>query len=84
MSDIGVKSPSIAAAAAAKERAVNVIETLGGKLGLPRVVTDQSTASQGVGSAYAVLPAEGNTSINLVDLTITSHVTVQFDIRDEG
>lgn len=73
-----------AAAASAKERATSLVETLGGKLGLPRVVNDVSTAAQGVGAVGVWCPAEGVPTINLVELSIVSHVAVQFDIRDES
>ncbi|MBL8910425.1 MAG: SIMPL domain-containing protein [Archangium sp.] len=73
-----------AAAASAKERATNLVETLGGKLGLPRVVNDGSTAAQGIGSVGVWCPPEGSPTINLVELSVVAHVTVQFDIRDEG
>lgn len=74
----------VAAAAVARDRASNLVETLGGKLGLPRSVTDHSSGSQGTANAIAVLTPEGTASVNLVDLQVSSTVAVQFDIRDEG
>lgn len=74
----------VAAAAAAKDRALKLVETLGGKLGLPRVVTDQTSAAQAMVSSTVILPANGgDATFARPELTVGGNVAVQFDIRDE-
>ncbi|MCA3014468.1 MAG: hypothetical protein INH41_18960 [Myxococcaceae bacterium] len=72
-----------AAAATARERATALVETRGGKLGLPRSITDQ-TSGQAMATVSVALPAEGTLTIGSGDLSVTGLVSVQFDLRDEG
>jgi hypothetical protein len=72
----------IAAAAVARERAKGVVEAVGGKLGLAATVVDRTTAVESVSAGNFVVPPEGpvSTSFASRELTVTSQVTVQFDI----
>lgn len=75
----------IAAAASAKERATGMVEALGGKLGLPRAVSDVTHRNDGtsVGGLFVLKPgADLATSFAGTELSVTSTVTAVFDIHD--
>lgn len=75
-----------AAATSAKEKAIAMVEALGGKLGLPRTVSDGSSNATATAVRYLVPAADGTvlTRATEIELFVTSQVNVQFDIRDEG
>lgn len=73
------------AATIARARASAMVEALGGKLGLPRTVSDHLNGSQVTTTRYLQPSADGSVTTNAtsVDLTVVVHLTAQFDIRDE-
>jgi uncharacterized protein YggE len=72
---------SITAAKNARDRATLMVEALGGKLGLPRTVSESVSAPPSV--SFAVTMAEGVVKLGKLELPVSAHVSVQFDIRDE-
>ena len=73
---------SVTAAKNARERATLMVEALGGKLGLPRTVSESVSAPPTV--SFAVSMSEGVVKLGKLELPVSAHVSVQFDIRDEG
>lgn len=75
-----------AASASAKEKATAMVEALGGKLGLPRTVSDASPHSGASAMRHVVPAADGSviTHAGEIELFVTAQVNVQFDLRDEG
>jgi uncharacterized protein YggE len=75
----------IAAAATAKERAAGMVEAVGGKLGLPRAISDATQRHDGtsVGGLFVLKPGVGlPASFAGTELSVTSTVTAVFDIQD--
>ncbi len=73
----------LAAAASAKERAKGMIEAMGGKLGLPVAVSDQTSGVDGVSAGTFTASPDGAVTAAWAtrELTIVARVTVDFDIE---
>lgn len=80
--DVYETKARIAAAAAARERAKALTETLGAKLGLLVSVSDSTPVVESISAGAFVANADGvvTTGFGSKLLAVTSHVTVQFDI----
>ncbi len=76
----------LAAATAARVRATAILEALGGKLGLPRVVSEQLQAGLGQMSAVFYANTDGVviSGFAAIELSAVAQVSVQYDIRDDG
>lgn len=74
----------IAAAAVARERAAGIVEALGGKLGLPRTVSEggQPNPGQSVGTLVVGPGGKVTTGFGAVELSVVGQVHVVFDILD--
>lgn len=74
----------LAAAAVARERAQGIVEALGGKLGLPRTVSESGQPNQGQGVGAVVVGPEGKVTsgFGAVELSVLGQVHVVFDILD--
>jgi uncharacterized protein YggE len=74
----------IAAAAVARERAAGIVEALGGKLGLPRTVSESGQPNQGQSAGAIVVGPEGRvvSGFAAVELAVVGQVHVVFDILD--
>lgn len=72
----------VAAAAAARERAAEVLRALGARVGLPAAVNDQTPVAQQVSAGTFVASADGKVHSGLAsrELEVTSQVSVRFDI----
>jgi len=73
---------SITAAKNARERATLMVEALGGKLGLPRTVSENVSAPPAI--SFAVTLVDGAVKMGKLELPVSARLSVQFDIRDEG
>lgn len=74
----------IAAAAVARERAAGIVEALGGKLGLPRTVSESGQPNPGQSAGSVVVGPDGKVTsgFGAVELSVLGQVHVVFDILD--
>ncbi len=79
---VSAQKASITAAKNARERATLMVEALGGKLGLPRTVSESVSAPPAI--SFSVTLADGAVKMGKLELPVSAHVSVQFDIRDDS
>ncbi|MFO0599107.1 MAG: SIMPL domain-containing protein [Myxococcaceae bacterium] len=73
------------AAGQLRTRASAIVEALGGKLGLPRTVSEQNGGSIPQATRYFPVAADGSvlTNAHAIELVAAVRITVQFDLKDE-